>query len=74
MAPVQRWDWQKWSHELTDVSWQIYQAALDKDREKVSDLTNNLAEACDNCHRVYRSNAQGPHLRCLGSGIILPPQ
>jgi hypothetical protein len=74
MAPVQRWDWLKWSRELTEVSWQVYQAAQARDREAVSELTGNLAEACDNCHRVYRSNAQGNHLRCLGSGIVLPPQ
>ena len=48
LAPVDRYDWLKWSRELTETSWEIYQAAL----------TNNLAQACDNCHRVYRSNAQ----------------
>ena len=74
MAPVQRWDWQKWSRELSEVSFQIYQAAQERNREVVSELTGNLAEACDNCHRVYRSNAQGSHMRCLGSGIVLPPQ
>ena len=72
MVPNRRYDWLKWSSEMTDVGWEIYQAALAKDQAAVSELTNNLAEACDNCHRVYRSNAQGANLRCLGSGIILP--
>ncbi len=72
MAPVQRYDWLKYSREMTDVGWAIYQAALEKDQEAVGELTNDLAQACDNCHRVYRSNAQGASLRCLGSGIILP--
>tara|TARA_B100000029_G_scaffold57310_1_gene51855 strand:- start:409 stop:951 length:543 start_codon:yes stop_codon:yes gene_type:complete len=72
MAPVGRYDWLRWSREMTDVSWDIYQAALAKDQEQVSDLTNDLAQACDNCHRVYRSNAQANRLRCLGSGVVLP--
>lgn len=71
MAPVQRYDYLRWSREMTDVAWDIYQAALEKDQAKVGELTNNLAEACDNCHRVYRSNAQLNGLRCLGSGIVL---
>ncbi len=73
MAPVQRYDWQKWAREMTDVSWEIYQAALRRDQDEVSELTNNLAEACDSCHRVYRSNAQQNRMRCLGTGVILPP-
>jgi hypothetical protein len=73
MAPVGRYDWLKWSREMTDVGWDIYQAALEKDQEAVGELTNDLAQACDNCHRVYRSNAQANTLRCLGSGIILAP-
>ena len=73
MAPVGRYDWMRWSREMTDVAWDIYQAALEKDQAKVGELTNDLAEACDSCHRVYRSNAQENRMRCLGSGIILPP-
>ena len=71
LAPVDRYDWLKWSRELTETSWEIYQAALAKDQAAVGELTNNLAQACDNCHRVYRSNAQLNGLRCLGSGIVL---
>ena len=71
-APVERYDWLKWSNELTELSFEIYQAAQAKDREAVGELTNNLAQACDNCHSVYRSNAQQNRMRCLGSGIVLP--
>jgi len=71
-VPVERYDWLKWSREMTDVSWDIYQAAQAKDQEAVGELTNNLAIACDNCHSVYRSNAQQNRMRCLGSGIVLP--
>jgi hypothetical protein len=71
-APVERYDWLKWSRALGASAWNIYQAALEKDQAAVGELTNNLAEACDNCHRVYRNNAQGARLRCLGGGIVLP--
>ena len=33
-------------------------AARTKNQEKVSDATNNIAEACSNCHEVYRD--KGP--------------
>lgn len=71
-VPAARYDWLRWSREMTDTSWDIYQAAQARDRAAVGELTNDLAQACDNCHRVYRSNAQANRLRCLGSGIILP--
>ena len=43
LAPVGRYDWLKWSRELSETSWEIYQAALTRDRAVVSELTNNLA-------------------------------
>ncbi len=72
MVPAQRYDFLKYSREMTDVGWAIYLAALEKDQAAVGELTNDLAQACDNCHRIYRSHAQGAELRCLGSGVILP--
>ena len=53
-APVANEDYQKWARQLTDVAKQIYAAAHEEDREKVSDLTNALAGACEDCHAVYR--------------------
>ena len=70
-VPVGRYDWLMWSRQMTETSWEIYQAALRRDQAEVAEMTNNLAEACDNCHRVYRSNAQENRMRCLGSGIIV---
>jgi hypothetical protein len=72
MAPVQRYDWLKWSSDMTELGFRIYQAAQRKDQAEVGELTNDLAQACDNCHSVYRSNSQGNQMRCLGSGIVLP--
>ena len=53
-SPVDNEDYQKWARQLTDVAKQIYAAAHEEDREKVSDLTNALAGACEDCHAVYR--------------------
>ena len=53
-APVANEDYQKWARQLTEVARQIYAAAHEEDQEKVSDLTNNLAGACEDCHAVYR--------------------
>lgn len=53
-SPVANEDYQKWARQLTDVAKQIYAASHEEDREKVSDLTNDLAAACEDCHAVYR--------------------
>ncbi len=53
-APVQKEDYQEYARKLTEVAKEIYAAAHEKDRDKVSDLTNELAGACEDCHFVYR--------------------
>jgi len=53
-APVANEDYQKWAAQLTSVAKEIYAAAHAEDRDKVSDLTNELAAACEDCHAVYR--------------------
>ncbi len=53
-APVANEDYRKWARQLTEVAREIYAAAHEEDREKVSDLTNDLAAACEDCHAVYR--------------------
>ncbi|MXX77045.1 MAG: cytochrome c [Holophagales bacterium] len=53
-APVQKDDYQEYARKLTEVAKKIYTAAHEKDRDKVSDLTNELAGACEDCHFVYR--------------------
>ncbi len=60
------YEWQKYAREMAAVGWDIYQAAKLKDQARVSELTNDLAEACANCHMVYRDNdvADGPG-RCI---------
>ncbi len=53
-APVANEDYQKYARQLTSVARQIYAAAHEEDQEKVSDLTNELAGACEDCHAIYR--------------------
>ena len=55
-VPVQRYDW-----GMVEAGWAIYQAAQLKDQALVSELTNQLAEACGNCHSVYRDKPD----RCI---------
>ncbi len=64
-APTARADYQKFSQGLRDVSKKAYSAAQTKDKEKVSDIAKDLADACASCHEVYRDkgDAQSP-LRC----------
>ncbi len=53
-APVGNEDYRKYAKQLTEVAKEIYAAAHEEDREKVSDLTNALAGACEDCHAIYR--------------------
>ena len=53
-APVANEDFHKHAKQLTSVAKEIYAAAHEEDQEKVSDLTNQLAGACEDCHAIYR--------------------
>lgn len=53
-APVGNEDYEKYAKQLTEVAKKIYAAAHEKDRDTVSDLTNELAGACEDCHAIYR--------------------
>jgi len=53
-APVGNEDYQKYAKQLTEVAKKIYAAAHEEDRDTVSDLTNALAGACEDCHAIYR--------------------
>jgi hypothetical protein len=64
-APTDREDYQRFAQGLRDASQKAYAAAQTKNQEKVSDVANDLADACANCHEVYRDkgDAKSP-LRC----------
>ena len=57
-VPINQPDFQKFAREMREAGRIALQAARTKHQEKVSDATNNIAEACSNCHEVYRD--KGP--------------
>jgi hypothetical protein len=56
-APVERADYQQYTHELVELGKKFYQAAQTRNAEAVSDLAEELTTACANCHRIYRDAA-----------------
>src|SRR5262245_290401 len=58
LAPVARADYVKFAAALREASRQALAAAKAKDQMKVSDITNDLADACSMCHEKYRD--KGP--------------
>ena len=64
-VPLTRDDYKKFAEELRIVSRRALQAAIEKNQEKLSDITNDLADACANCHEVYRDKGPvGSPQRC----------
>ena len=57
-VPIHQADFQKFAREMRAAGVAVLQAARAKNQEKVSDATNNLADACSSCHEVYRD--KGP--------------
>jgi S-disulfanyl-L-cysteine oxidoreductase SoxD len=53
-VPVTDPEWIKFSTELYDTSRAVYAAAQTRNQEKVSDITERLADMCLHCHQVYR--------------------
>jgi hypothetical protein len=58
-VPVERDDWVKFTREMVDAARQVLKAAQTRKQEPVSDATNVLADACLNCHVVYRDKEGG---------------
>ena len=56
-VPVDRADWQKYVQELVETGRAAYQASQSRNVEAVSEVTNQISDACANCHRVYRDVA-----------------
>jgi len=55
-VPVERADFRKYTDALVALGEDMYRAAQTRNAETVAGLTENLQLACQNCHRVYRSN------------------
>jgi len=57
-VPSRQADFQKFARDMRKAGLAVLDAAHTKNQEKVSDATNDLADACSNCHEVYRD--KGP--------------
>lgn len=57
-VPINQPDFQKFARAMRDAGRVALEAARTRNQEKVSDATNNIADACSSCHEVYRD--KGP--------------
>jgi mono/diheme cytochrome c family protein len=62
-APVERDDWKRYVDELVAAGRAAYKASQSRSQAAVSDATNQVSDACANCHRVYRDVASAA-MRC----------
>lgn len=56
-APIDRADYKKYTEELIALSKTIYKTAQSRKAEAVAGLSEQLSDACANCHKVYRDSA-----------------
>ena len=64
-VPLDREDFPRWAQGLRDAARAVLTAAREKNQQKVSELTNDLIEACLNCHVQYRNDPPGGPRRCV---------
>jgi mono/diheme cytochrome c family protein len=58
-APVEKDDWNQFVRELIDAGKAAYKASQTRNQETVSDVSNQLADACLQCHERYRDKPGG---------------
>lgn len=58
-APTDRADWIQFTAELAEAGRAAYRASQSRNREAVSEVTNQIADACLHCHEVYRDKPGG---------------
>ena len=58
-VPVGRADYLKTAQGLRETARRILKAAQEKNRDQVNELAGDLADACANCHTIYR-DTEGP--------------
>jgi len=58
-VPVDRPDWIQFTAELAEAGRAAYRASQSRNREAVSEVTNQIADACLRCHQVFRDKPGG---------------
>ena len=53
-VPINDPEWIKFSVELADAGKAAYKASQSRNQETVSEISSDVADACLNCHQVYR--------------------
>lgn len=64
LVPVDRPDYIRFSEALRESGRRALVAAKAKNQEQEIDVTNDITEACFNCHQVYRKGPIGSSARC----------
>jgi len=64
-VPVEQADWVKYTQELAEAGRATYKAAQSRNRDAVIEVTNQVADACLNCHLAYRDKPGGNAARCV---------
>jgi mono/diheme cytochrome c family protein len=72
-VPVERADFQRYTHELIGLAQEYYRVAQTRDAQAVADMSEKLDVACANCHRVYRDAASEGAVR-TDKCIAITPQ
>jgi S-disulfanyl-L-cysteine oxidoreductase SoxD len=58
-VPVERADWVRYVDELAEAGRAAYRASQSRNRDAVAEVTNQIADACLNCHEAYRDKPGG---------------
>jgi cytochrome c556 len=65
-APIGRPDYMKFVQDLREAGRRTLAAAQAKSQDRVTELTNDIADACSSCHEVYRDKGPaGSPARCM---------
>ena len=64
-VPVDQEDWKQWVVGLRAAGMAAYQAAQSKSVDAMLAVSDQLVEACGNCHERYRDVGDDPARRCV---------
>ncbi len=62
-VPVDRADWKQYVQGVVEAGRAAYRASQSRSQDAVSDATNQISDACANCHRIYR-DVPSAAMRC----------
>ena len=62
-VPVDRADWKQYVQGVVEAGRAAYRASQMRSQDAVSEATNQISDACANCHRVYR-DVSSAAMRC----------